>query len=287
MILFAATALFFASPVLAAETFFEVRNPDIQTGDMFEVQFFLNTDQEVMNAIEGRIVFPEALLRVEEVRDGNSVVNYWIERPKASNGEITFSGMIPGGYFGRKGLILSVVFQSIQTGQGSIEVRDLNVLQNDGKGTKATTTSSNLPLVVLERTSSTRPMAVLMKDADPPEAFEPMFARDPSMFEGRYFLAFSAQDKGSGIDRYEVREGDGPFMVAESPHLLQNQHLDTEIAVKAVDRMGNERIAVLPPQRPQPRYQYYWILAILLAAGFCIAGIVLRKMLWRGHTKQN
>lgn len=274
-----------AIPVFAADLSFEVKNSDIRTGDAFEAGFFLNTGGEDINAVEGKIVFPEKLLELKEIKDGNSIINLWIERPKAKNGEILFSGIIPGGYMDRRGLVFSMVFQALQEGPGAIEIRDMRTLLNDGKGTAANTTISDSRFVISATAPAAQPAAVEKKDIDMPEAFEPAVASDPTMFDGKYFLVFAAQDKGSGIDRYEVREGERPFVAAESPHLLQNQHLDEEIAVKAVDKSGNERVVVLPPTKASPRYQNYWIFAILVIAAVIIVGVVLGKILWQRFLK--
>jgi len=267
--------LFVAYSVFAAETIFETKNSQIQVGDTLEVGFFLNTENEDINAVEGKIVFPEKLLELKEIKDGNSIINFWIERPKTKNGEIPFSGIIPGGYLGNKGLIFSVVFQSTQEGRGSIEIGNIQVLLNDGKGTEANITISNLQFVISKQAPASQPAVVERKDTDLPEVFKPIVTSDPAVFGGKYFLVFATQDKGSGIDHYEVREGKGSFILAESPYLLQNQNLDKEIAVKAVDKSGNERVITLPPQRSLPWYQNYWVWAIIML------GIVVIYVIWR------
>jgi len=59
--------------------------------------------------------------------------------------------------------------------------------------------------------------------------------------DGKYFLVFSTQDKGSGVDHYEVREGRfGGFSEVSSPYILKYQSLDKKIFVKAIDKFGNE-----------------------------------------------
>ena len=190
IIIFAAILLFSASSAFAAEALLEVKNSEIQAGNEFVAEFFLNTENENINAIEGKIVFPEKLLELKEIRDGNSIINFWIERPKAKNGEIPFSGIIPGGYLGGKGLIFSAVFQSIQEGQGSIEIRDMKTLLNDGTGTETNTTVSNLQFVISGQGPASQPAVVETKDIDIPESFEPMVASDPAIFDGKYFLVF-------------------------------------------------------------------------------------------------
>lgn len=282
IIIFTAVFLFSAPSVFAAETFFETKNSEIQVGDKLEVGFFLNTEDEDINAVEGKIIFPEKLIEPKEIKDGNSIINFWIERSKISRGEVLFSGIIPGGYLGKKGLILSVVFQSIEEGQGAVEVRDIKVLLNDGKGTETGVTISNLRFAISKQAPSTKPSLPEKKDIDMPEVFEPIVASDPTVFEGKYFLVFATQDKGSGIDHYEVCEGKRKCVVAESPYLLQNQSLDTEIVVRAIDKSGNERVVTVPPQKARPWYKDYAILAILIIA---VIAYLIWKLLWRKRRK--
>ena len=289
--------LFFAAtPVFAANIFLDAKSQFLTQGEEFLVNVFLNTEGESINAVEGKLMFSADLLEAREIRDGNSIINFWIERPKVSKGEILFSGIIPGGYLDKQGLIFSIVFQARQAGRGSVEIREIKALLNDGKGTATNTTISNLELVIsgptpLETPSLTGqaaaapPPVVENKDTDLPETFEPMVASDSAIFDGKYFLVFATQDKGSGIGHYEVREKFwAGFVTAASPYLLQNQRLDKKIFVKAIDKNGNERIVMLPPQKPLPWYRHYAIFAILLV--LIVVGFLLKK-LWSRHFTKN
>jgi hypothetical protein len=255
-------------------------------GQQFQVDLILNTQNEEINAVEGRIIFSSETLELKEMRDGNSIVNFWVERPKAKfNNEIDFSGIVPGGYTGEKGLIFSIIFQSKAEGEGIVEIQNAKALLNDGEGTTAKTTISNFQFLISEKVSIPQISIPEIKDTDPPEDFKPEIAQSPEMFDGKYFLVFATQDKGSGIDHYEVCEGSKKkCVIAESPYLLQNQKLDQQIFVKAVDKSGNERVVMLPPQKPLPWYKNYAILAILIIIGLFVAGVILRKILWKRHS---
>ena len=268
-------------PILAAQLNFASQAREIGVDQQFQVDLFLDTANEEINAVEGKIVFPTDLLELKDVRDGNSIINFWIERPRAKNGEVPFSGIIPGGYMDKKGPIFSIIFQSIQEGRGSIEIRDIKVLLNDGKGTEANTTISNLQLII--RTSDVlindvrRPE---IEDNDPPEIFTPEIASDPTMFDGKYFLVFATQDKGLGIDHYEIKEArefriwklefgkNKNWIIGENPYLLKDQKLKSYIYVKAIDKAGNERIAVVEPRYPMKWYEVWWIWGIIIVMIF-------------------
>jgi hypothetical protein len=287
-IIITAAFLFFAPSVFAAETSFDVKNSSIQTGTKFEAKFFLNTDNENINAVEGKIVFPEKLLELKEIKDGDSIVNFWIDRPEAKNGEIIFSGITPGGYSGDKGLIFSLVFQSIREGLDSIEIQDIKTLLNDGKGTEANTTISNLQFAISKQASTSQPAAVEEKDTDMPEAFEPTVTSDPAIFDGKNFLVFVTQDKGSGINRYEIKETRQIFfeifskwISAKSPYVLRDQKLQSWIFVKAIDKVGNERVAELAPQKKLAWYEDYLIWVIIIVAILISAAYLKRRFYGR------
>ena len=261
-----------------AEIFLHSEIEEIKIGEQFEASILLNTEKEYINAVEGKIIFPRDLLELKEIRDGNSVINFWIERPNALQEEIVFSGIVPGGYIGENGLIFSAIFLSTNEGQGIIEIHQAKTLLNDGTGAEANLTISNLPFLVSKQAlPQVPPMEII--DTDPPEPFEPIIAQDSSIFGGKYFLVFATQDKGSGISHYEIREGKRNFVIAESPYLLQNQDLDQEIIVKAIDKNNNETIAVLLEQPLRPWYKNYYIFAILIIGA--MFAFLIWKILWR------
>lgn len=278
--------LFFANgPVFGAEVVIDSKNQEIQKGEQFEATIFLNSEGEYINAIEGKLLFPDELLELKEIRNGNTIINFWVERPRDESGsQIVFSGITPGGYVGEKGLIFSVIFQAHSVGSGIIEIGSVRALLNDGEGSEANVTISNLKFSISKQAPISQIQIIETEDIDPPEPFKSEVAQDSAMFGKKYFLVFATQDKESGIDRYEVCEGRLDCVITESPYLLLNQDLDEKIIVKAIDKSGNERIAILPPPHPLPWYKNYSILAILIVIGAMII-YTLRKVIWRKFTK--
>jgi len=267
---------FVAVPAFAAEIFFDAKTREVAIGEQFEVNIFLNTEEEYINAVEGKVIFPENLLELKEIRDGATIVNFWIERPKIKSGsQIAFSGIIPGGYAGEKGLIFSAIFRVKNEGEGIIEIQEAKTLLNDGKGTEASLSISNLQFLISEEIPPSLVPPTKIIDIDPPESFEPIVAQDPEIFDGKYFLVFLTQDKGAGIDHYEILEKEqkscirglikkDEWQVVESPYLLKDQKLKSYIYVKAVDKTGNERIAVVEAKYPLKWYEVWWIWSIML-----------------------
>ena len=232
------------SSAFAAEIRLDANKSEINSGEQFLVDIIVHSE-ESLNAVEGRLVFPQDLLSVKEIRDGNSVINFWVERPRIeSSGIILFSGITPGGFSGANNNIFSVVFEAKNTGIASVALQNTKALKNDGLGTETALLTRDTTVSIKPGDSNARKEILIDKEL--PEDFNPTIESDPNIFDGKYFLVFATQDKISGVDRYEVREGEwGWFRETESPYLLAHQRLDRDVYVKVTDNAGNERIAVL------------------------------------------
>jgi hypothetical protein len=290
--------LFFsATAVFAAELSFGAAEKQIQSDDEFEVSLTVNTVGELINAIEGVINFPAAILELKGIKSGGSIINFWVEKPEAKEtGKIVFSGITPGGFKGDKGLIFSLNFKTKAEGEGILKITNYKTLLNDGLGTSASSTALDMKLVVSSQAPA-QPKFLEKKDINAPEIFAPTIAHDPNIFDGQYFLVFASQDKGSGIDYYEIRETkefvffglefliNKNWIKTDSPYLLKDQSLKSYIYVKAVDKAGNQRIAKLHPQNYPLRYENYQNWAIIILAILLIL-ILLVKKTWRTKSKK-
>jgi len=275
----------------AAEITLDSNTQSIGVGSQFEVGVFLNTESENINAIEGILRFSADILEFKELNDGNSIVNFWVERPsRRVENEIIFSGITPGGFIGKRGLIFKITFLAKNEGNGKLEMQDIKALLNDGSGTAADISVSPLKIIVTSQDLSLSPKKEA-KDQEPPESFKPEIARDPAIFDGKWFLVFATQDKGLGIGRYEIKETRSrifelfpKWISAESPYALRDQKLKSYIFVKAIDKAGNVRIEKILPQNPLRWYENYenWIIIIL---GLVIA-YAIKKFLWRRYLKK-
>ncbi|MDP2856284.1 MAG: GxxExxY protein [bacterium] len=293
--------LFTGLTVNAAQLNLVSQTQEIRLDDQFEVGLFLNTENEDINALEGKIIFPANLLELKEIRDGNSIVNFWIEKPsisrtvtntKTNSNELVFSGIIPGGYNEEKGIILSLVFRAKEEGEGNVEMQNLRALLNDGKGTE--TKSSFLPFhfKIFPPLPGLIVQPPPFADNIPPENFTAVVSQDENIFEGKWFVVFATQDKGFGLLRYEVAEERAELMrnktpnyakmrwvEAESPYLLKDQKLKSWIYAKAVDKAGNARIAVVEPRYPMRWYEQplVWGIIIVIGVVVFVLGSVKRK----------
>jgi len=264
--------LFSAPLVFAAEIRLDANKTEVNSGEQFEVKFFVNTPEESVNAFEGKVTFSNNLLDLKEIRDGNTIVNFWIEKPKAQDNTIVFSGVTPGGFNGKNGLIFSAIFEAKKEGVAKFEINDARILRNDGIGSTAVLSAAPFEMVISKGAQIEIPALPKIEDRERPESFVPEIARDESVSIGKWFIVFLTQDKASGIDHYEVKESRQKILTffsrwrgAESPYVLRDQELRSYIFVKAIDKAGNERTAKILPKNPLRWYENYenWIIIIL------------------------
>ena len=280
-----AALLFFATPVFASELKLDAGTAKIGVGQQFEARLILDTQNKIINAIEGQIGFSSDFLELKEVRDGNSIINLWVEKPALGcsgsvSCELVFSGIIPGGYNGQNGLLFSLIFEAKKEGAADISLENASALLNNGKGTADTTTVKNLELKIEKTGTSSAPT---LSDRELPENFKPLIGRNPDIFGGKWFLTFATQDKGSGIDYYQVQErwfrqpDNNAWKKVESPYLLKDQGRRSYVYVRAIDKAGNARwVALLPTNLPL--YKLFIIFGIII-----VSALLLRRKPWRKH----
>jgi hypothetical protein len=276
---------FFSLDVHASELRLDVSKVDVRIGEEFVVEVLMNTDG-LVNAVEGKIVFREDVFEVREIRDGNSSINLWIEKPHSESGAIVFSGITPGGFVGVNKHIFSVVFEVKQEGPAEISIAEAKALENDGTGTEISLALRNATVDIKAGDSSIRRSVI--KDTVPPEPFTPIISSDPNIFGGQSFVVFSTQDKDSGISHYEIKEYRfKPFSlfilwrVVESPYILSDQELKSHTLMRALDNARNIQVSDIAPVRPLLWYEYafYWIILIgvLCGAGYAFSKIWSKK----------
>jgi len=277
---------------------------EIGVGRKFYVDLMLDSEGDDVNAAQGIVNFPNDILKFDSLNDGDSVITFWAEKPQEKQatsdkrqGEISFSGVIPGGFNGvlspyyqgaRPGKILRLYFIARAEGNVFIRLTNVKILLNDGQGTEAPLTISNLRISAQGGSASGGQISnTEAKDTESPEDFLPQITNDPNLFSGKYVLVWNAKDKGSGIDHYEVAEQRGsitqdytklPWQTAESSYLLKDQSLKSFIYVKAVDRAGNIRIVyLLPSHIPWYKNLLVDIIIGLAALIMILLGMRLRK----------
>jgi hypothetical protein len=284
---------FLFSPLLVQATtgiYFDIEEAIIYEGDTFIVEMKISSPDKSINVIEGTILYDNKNLEIKEISTGESLFTLWPKLPVFSNekGNLSFVGGSISGFQGENGEILKIVSLAKNAGETKIDfLDDFSVLLNDGYGTKINPWLTPLSLNILTRSvgipTKDEWQDLIEKDKVPPEFIETIISSDPHIFDNQYFVSFFAIDKESGIDYYEIKEGNLDFVQTESPHLLQNQSLKGIVQIKAVDKAGNESITSLkssPVSEISYKTYLIWI-AIVLAIVFTL------RWLWKTKSKNN
>lgn len=215
------------------------------------IPVYIDTEGESVNAFDIKIKFSNNLI-FRDFQEAGSIINFWIEKPNIQNNYLQFSGISIGGYIGKKGHLVNLIFE-IKGDNALIEISPLSkVLLNDSLGTEAKLKTETKFLNI-----SKLKLQEFIDDKFPPENFQIYLNREKEIFNGKYYIVFQTSDKQTGIAYYEVAEKqsfikpdikDLKFQKAESPYILKDQTLRSYIFVKAIDKVGNERIEYLKPK---------------------------------------
>jgi hypothetical protein len=259
---------------IAAVLYFSPDKGNYNVNDVFKVDLMLDTEKKSVNAGEITVLFDPQKLSLEDISKGNSVFTIWVKQIEYSNeaGKIYILGGVPDGFSGDN-KIISIFFRATESGKAAISASgDSKILLNDGFGTSAKITGQAAEINIKEQQDTLASGSAvnqwrdeLEKDNTAPNHFTVKIERNSSMFDGKYFIVFSATDGQSGIDYYEIKEGNSDWKIGESPYLLSDQNLTQEIYVRAVDKAGNQRT-----EKINNRGEY--ILRIILVI---ICGVVL------------
>lgn len=259
-------------PSMASAAVFFLEVPtDLSRNEEVLATVKIDTQGQSINALSGEIRIPDEF-EIVRLLDGNSSVVLWIEKPGYTKEAqiITFSGLTPGGINGTRPLF-SFIAKSAKAGNYALRVSSAVAYKNDGEGTLVGTTS---PITRLSVNSTLSTSTIAYDDELPPDFFVPEVTSSPDLFGNQKFITFTAQDKGVGIDRYEFasahfgKPGDSAWKVITSPFQLPDELHSKKIYIKAVDKLGNERIvSVVGPNYYGYRIMWGIIIAIAIICG--------------------
>lgn len=316
LILLAFFAVLFFSAIHTTEAamlYMDPNHTELNQGDTLKISIRLDTDEgECVNVVDGVITYSENIQPVDISR-GSSIMSMWVEEPiiNRSNHTITFAGGVPNGYCGRiagdprlTNVVLDLLFQSpgfvIGTAGNSTDATvsfspQTQVLLNDGLGTEAQLALYGTAITLLKNNGEgiKNPwMDIVDADELPPEKFSISLEHTKNAYSDDYFIVFNTTDKQSGLDHYEVIEEsmieaslfhwgrvDAPWVEVRSPYVLKDQSLNSTIRVKAIDKAGNEYIAIYVPDEAQRTVaaQTKVLIAII---GTALAGLVFGGLIY-------
>ncbi len=266
----------------AATLYMDPTETHAYRADTFSVEVRVDTDEdECINAADAVITYDPSIAAAD-VSLGDSIFTLWVERPTIDQEKhtITFAGGIPNGYCGRipgdprlTNVIAKIIFRvpGFSVGSGSTNgIANISfdpqthVYLNSGDGSMAPLRTFGTTVHVDQKAGSSISdewRTEVSNDDAPPSPFSIELVQNDSVFSGRHYIVFSTTDKQSGLDHYEVfeepldeislfrwGEPDAVWERAESPYVLNDQRLRSVIRVKAIDKAGNEQIAIYAPE---------------------------------------
>jgi hypothetical protein len=234
--------LFYVPTAFAAEISFSSPDKDIKVGDEVKFDVNISTEDDFYNAVSGDLIVSDNV-EIRQIITGNSIISAWLENPNRSKSNIiNFSGIIAGGYKG-EGNVFQVILVPKTATNISIGLDNISLFKNDGLGSQENLEDSSYNFPVRNLGYGETNTKITSMDSDPPEIFKVSLIKDKNINDGKYTLVFEAHDKGDGVKTYEVLEGKKIFSDIQSPYVLNNQHINERIYVKAVDYEGNGRVS--------------------------------------------
>ena len=271
------SVVFLLPSIASAATLSISAEPNIVgVGDSVNLTVFIDSTSPV-NAFAGLLKCSDLYLKPLRVDDGSSIVSAWITRPTVSDAGIDFAGITPGGFVGASGKLFSAVYKALSEGTATCDLREIEVLRNDGEGTKEPVHNSPLMIIVKKEPTGGFQMPA---DSEAPESFTVYRGQNEALFDGHPYLTFTALDKQSGMNHYEVLETRLPLWLQihgwksiGTTYMLEDSYGTSDVYIKAVDNADNERVEILHRSHVLRPYEQ-WLLITVIVLLSCI-------LLWR------
>lgn len=224
--------------------------------DVNILNVFLDTEDETINSLDGYVILSDTNNGNFEVKDlslVNSVFNLWPRKPSLQESNtIYFVGGTPGGVKGNNLLIFKIIVKINEPGNFSISPKNLKAYLNDGLATSRNIEKniSNISIGNSRTNPEDKWKEIISNDNTAPESFEIKNIQDDNLFDGKKFLSFETTDKESGINYYEVKEGDAKAVRTGNTYILIDQKNKLDVIVTAYDKAGNFQMATLNGKEP-------------------------------------
>ncbi len=221
--------------------------------DKFLVTVRLNTQGKTINTLEGLVgvYSPNGPVYIHELSVAGSDFTLWPSKPSLATGKesssISFTGGVPNGINAQNALVFTIALTAENPGEIYVVPVSLTGYLNDGKGSPLSVNGNQLKMYI---SKADRPphddwQEVVQKDTEPPLPFTISLGQDSSVFDNKKFISFITTDSDSGIDHYEVTEGNRQPVRSGTTYILQDQNLEQKITVVAYDKAGNSQSATL------------------------------------------
>lgn len=262
---------------LAATAYLITDYPSIAVGDIIIVNLVMDTVDKKPNVVEGDVLIKSGAknIKITEFSLAGSALTHWPRTPSLDSGsKISFTGGVPGGFNQKSGLLFKIVFLAEKEGQVIFLPSDIKVYDNDGKATLIEVSNNSLTINIGHQ-KDVQPknqwLEIISKDDQQPQNLIVTVGQDDALFEGKKFITISAVDNQSGIDYYEVKEGNWPTVRSGETYVLLDQSESSVITITAYDKAGNHSQISLKSGEPIIGYGKLIIILIIALILFYIA----------------
>jgi hypothetical protein len=257
--------------VLGANLSFKVVSNNVSNDNSAIIEVRIDPDSKNLNVIEGIIAVKgigEGNSSSVIVETGGSVMTLWTVPPKyyANDKVIRFTGGVPQG-FEKEGLLFRIRLSDQNTSNVTLSWIGGVAYLNDGIGTKENIYARSISLNLSGQ--ETKPISNYSFDNTPPYFSTIELGKDLALYDGKYFLSFSAVDDVSGIARYEVVEGQKITHSVQGLYVLKDQNRKNSILVTVYDNAGNSETIEFPSK-------YAWVKSLVM---FVILVLILGAIL--------
>lgn len=247
-------ALIFLGSTITADAqsmMIDTAGKELRLNDTTVLKVYLNTNDQEINAIDGKMKI-DGPVEIVSMNTAGSVMQFWPGKPSWDKNYVSYVGGSPDPVFGTKLKLFNIALRPISSGRVKITFEDNRVFLSDGEATsiKLDPESQIIEILGGSITRTNELAQIIADDKDLPNEFRIEIGKDNTTFDGQYFLSFNATDDDSGVQRYEVKEGNNPRIRTGTTYILQDQSLKTPVTVYAIDNAGNERAIEFEYRKP-------------------------------------
>lgn len=280
IIIIFAVSIFSSTNLAQASSIYMSSKQDTKIGDILEVSVYANTDEEVINSIDFIIDFPEDLMEFSGYRESDTSIGLWVSPPSSKDGQVYLSGVIPGGMQGiydegtksyEDILLTKILFNVKKEGLAKFSFIKTDVLKHDGRGTSLDIPTKDLELSIKDQSQDS---LFYERDVANPMPFDITFIKKTD--DTPALIYFKSEDIGSGIYKYEIKIGSGPWTEGSSPIEVKRSIFSKKVLIKAYDFSGNYVLG--EGKVPGIIPGYLFIVLVLLILGFLTFRVIKYKL---------
>lgn len=253
--IFLIITIFIITPKITfgADLFISTANDEYKIGEQFVVSVEVISDKEYpINAVDLQIGFTKENLKFVNSIERNSIISFFVDRPKFEDGSVYLSGITPGGFYGsidpivdskkvQPVKIIDLIFEPVGSGRAEIFLENGSLYRADGTG--LTVEFADWPKIVTVK-DEVLYSVIDLNDNVPPNPFSLKIIEDKNISKNS-ILVFETNDEDSGIEYYEIFEEGRKSQISNSPYILKNKPPKGMISVKAYDKAGNVQVAYI------------------------------------------